>query len=502
MGNTIKYLPGPTIAEEYTSLQSLGEAIRDRVFAKIAVASLGWGETGTPPWVAGSSSWTYTANSGQPYLQHTWDDVPGTGTVQARFRFSSALVGMLDPTSWLTDIYLPMGLQTRAEWDSLYQRNTGTRYANLINSLSTIMSSSGLCRSPVLSSSVAVFLHTFGANVGKAYGLSLYGIYNPNSSEQLPPPAGPGIKRGQWSLNLTCIDADDGTISWFTNQLNIGGPYSSIPQVVTQPGGSDASWQDLADATDLIPPSIGDVKDSIDNNWKQLQADIPGVDEFWTKLPKSIQYDDPEAVTHPDDQATDPWTPVVASPPAQAAVNPGFLPAVLAVPYALATISKPALVKVGSVMATGVASAEAYRSGFFSKVANAAQNFVDVLSDKAVDLVDWITGPSGVPTLTGQAVQNGVSWLTGPNNPATRTAEATERQADSCESAHELVERIAVALERIADELCRDPEDPAHKPGITNAVELASQTKSEITLRAHGIVCEAATGMVTGGEEE
>ena len=241
-----------------------------------------------------------------------------------------------------------------------------------------------------------------------------------------------------------------------------------------------ASWQDLADGMGLVPPSVDGVKDAIDNALPVFVADYPDLPAMWTKVPKSIAVGDPEAVTHPDAQAGDSYTPVVASPPAAVFASGAALPAILATPTLIATLSKPVAIKVAAAAASGIAAGTMVQTGVLTKVADAAQAMLDTVFDKVVDLVDWFQAPGSPPA---------------------RAATAQESLADCCETLCENIDKIRIALERIADEVCRDPDDPLTKPGLVNAVELASEARSEVELLAHGFRVTAQTGVIGGDPE-
>lgn len=509
MGNTIKYLPGPSVAEEYTSLEALFEAICEYGVQKLTVASLGFGETGTGPWYCHGSSPVFTANSGQPYIQITFDDTPGTSTVQVRLRFASGLAGLLDPGSWFPSLFHGLSLQNRASWDAFHQRNAGSRWASIVQSLGTVFYNAGLCRSPIGNYPAQVYQYTYGLNVGKAYGLTSSGYYNPNSSEQLPPPDGPGLKRRVWIVLEACTDFNDGTVTTVSSSINYEANYSQVPQIVAENPGQQQSWTELGDGVDALDPRLQDVKDSIDNALPIFMGDHPEVSDFMTKTPKAWRAEDPDCVTHASDQATDPHTPYVANPSVALFSTPGAAAGLLSNAPAILELSKPVAWRAISSLGNAVSTAYVLSTGVIGKLADAAvalkdtslqltggalaliadgglalreivQAGIDNYFDKVVELVDWATSSDGTPQ---------------------RIRDAQEQQADSLAEATDYLRRIAEAMEAIKVETVRDPTNLAEYPGLIGAIEVNTQTKTEMEIQYHGLRVNAATG-ATGMEQE
>lgn len=477
-----KYLPGPTANEEYSSLAALKASIETNSMQRPVVnGALGWGESGTPPWYQCETGWTYTANGGLPYLQVTFTDSTSSNILVLRYRYALALVGLLDPLTWFPGIFSPLSLVAQSLWQLANTRISTLIHANLVGTLYNAVENAALCGSTSLGSLTSGNMtYSYGSKSGQVFGCWIAGSYAPTVPEQ-----GSGIKRSYWLEYLIAPDADDGTIGLIQGSGTMGENYSQVPYLTLTTAGQDGAWGDLGTQVGYIGPEIAGVKGSIDNALVSFVADNPNLPLSWVKVPKALALQDPEAVTHASDQTGDSYTPVIGTPPAALFSVPGAVSACVASPTTMLALSKPAAIKVVSLAATGVAAATAISVGLMGKLATAA----DAVST-------WVSG--GVETYFDKMVEL-VDWMQSASAPPTRTADATERQADASEGASEILERIAVALERIADEVCRDPADPIVKQGIVNAVELASQARSELEVRVAGVHVSAMTGVVVDG---
>lgn len=425
-----KYLPGPTVAQEYATLEDLRDSIATNVFAQFVKRSAwGVGETSGQPYYAASCG--YSANGGQPYLDIAW--IATTGPYfHTYFRFSSALIGMLDPSTWFPGIYFPMATLPQSDWAA------ASAHTNLVQNIAYTVGSSGMCRSPHNASPVST-TYSWGARAGQRWGMRVIGQYLPNEAEQSGPTP---IRKSDWDLLIGASDADDGTINALSNVLALGTSVTNTPQLVAYPGVQEASWGDLGTSVDGLAPVLTDFSDAVETALDQAA--------------RKVNHFPPDPVTNAADQGN----------PADLSGIPGSsgsnvfaagsaLPVLFAAPELVTSLSSVASIAVAGLAGVAATMMTVYKFG---------------LVQRLKDLADWFISPPS-------------------NAPQVRQADAQENNATE-------LGRIADALERIADELCRDVGDPLAHPGIVNVTELASQARSEITLRSHGTLVTASTGVI------
>lgn len=498
MADYVKWLPGPSQAEEYTGIEALGSAIKNQALAQFVKTAFGIGEVGTPPWTLGFSTFTTSGGPGLPYIQCSWGDVPKSNSVSFRFRFSSALIGMLDPASWFPGIYDGMAVNPQADWQRVHDANSAV-IAGLCSSLASVAYSSGLARSAPVAHLNLYRTYTWGPRIGKVYGVHTCASYPPNIAEQgmLPP-----IRNTEWNKTVWASDADDGTIALASEVVDMTAAISGYPQPVVTSGDGQASWDGLGD-------EVKNVKDSIDNALPTFVADLPELRDYMIKAPKAWAVNDPESVTHPDAQAGDPYTPVSVSPPARVFATGSALPVVLATPTLIATLSKPVAIKIAGAAATGIAMGTATAAGMWGKLADGAAatkdaalaltgGALDLIADGGLALRELVNG--SIESYFDKMVEV-ADWITSSDGTPVRIRDAQESQASSLEDAVDYLRRIAESLEEIQKEIVRDPASLDEYPGIIGAIEVAERTHTEMEICYHGLRVNAQTG-ATGMEDD
>jgi hypothetical protein len=314
-----------------------------------------------------------------------------------------------------------------------------------------------LTASPTAAASITKLAYTYGPNLGQTWGWEVYGYYNASAAEH---DRDPPVRDYRWRDYVVASDWDDGTLNGSWGGIALGESTELVPHVVVEPGGQAEGWEDLATGLDLIPPSIDEGLDDV-----SLGLDT---------ISRAATIIRPDATTHPDDVGNPDDLAAPPSPTGTATfAAAGGLPALWAAPTLMLSLSKPISILMSGIAMLGGMAAAIWSSGI-------------------------IPAMSAVMTTVASG-----SWLTSWDRSADAAASIGNRLGNSAEtedgSIAAILERIAVAIEAIQGEVVRDTEDPLAKPGIVNAVELASQARSEITLRSHGQMVTCSTGVI---EEE
>jgi len=441
MASVVEWYPGPSSTEEYSTLASLKSAIQTHVLSQMTDGGIRSGLTSSPPYLLDAGS--HAAGS-MPYFSYRFEDVETSDYVDKRLRYSSALVGMLDPFSWFPDIYAVSGLSWQ-DWN--LNRTSGKGGYDLPSVIASPVNASGLCRSSITTSHFDRVVYSWGPRAGGTAGVELTQRYTPNAAEQED-----GITASRWSAYILGDDADDGTLGVTGAPSGFGENYSQVPHVIVEGSDAASEWSD-------VKGDFGGIKDGIQNG---ITPSIQDLRDRVSKLGPLAQRD---TVTHPDDvgepgdsayvPGAEPLTPTFTSAAA--------LPAIVTAPTTLLALSSiPAIVTAAMGM-LGTAAATVLNLGWL-------QSSLDALGK----LVDISTSADNVATEVQSAATE-----------AGRSADALERIADS--------------LEAIQAEVVRDLDATPPRAGLVNAVELASQTSTEITMKAKGFEMEASTGSVVEG---
>lgn len=452
-----RWFPGPNEADEFATMPGLKAAFTDDVFAKVIRPGAFW--PGAPagnytPWDI-----VYFSNGGLPYLAVGWKDFATGHHLKLWIRFSSALVGMLDPFTWFPAIYAPLGTLTQAEWDEVGLHMS----SNWMTEFPVKLYQAGLTRSPIAATR-SILAYTYGARSGEYYGVDWRGTYNPNPAEQ-----GDGITDSHFSAFILGTDADDGTIGLAQTTAGVGENYSQTPQLVAEQPDQASSWDGLGDATD-------GVKDEISNT-------LPKFDNIKDALDKAGITNQPETVTHATDVggagdlAADTPVPgysIFGAPGAASAMASAGPPAI----YALSKV--PAIITAFCSMAAAVGA------GIMS---------IGLLGAMKSGFNTLVSALPGIGTIA-TAVEQITTSLDSLDVTVTNLNDNTATQAEQTTAQTIALDRIAVALEAIQGELVGTAEDQLNDPGIITVTELASQARSELEVRTHGQHFIASTGTV------
>lgn len=433
MANFHKWVPGPDEADEWATTSGLQESIASEMFENLERSNAGFPGASAGNYVANSQS--YVANGGLPYFKFTWFN--GTDLISSRVRFSSALVGMLDPMSWFPGIY--DGIQSHDQ-ETLESTDQNQGLPNVITSFLAALNNSGLMRSG-LAGGATTIEYSYGERAGEVGGVECVTSYIPNVAEQ-----DDGITRSKSNQIFLGTDADDGTLGVLYQPTQQGANYSQTPQVVTTNQDSGAEWSDLGDAVDQLKPSI-------DNNTQKVQDLKDATD-------KLSATDRADTITHPDDVG-----------------EPGDLSGNVSIGGLSVFGSAGAVTELITVPA-GWALLSSVPAMASALLATAGTLIATVLSTGW--LQNLIQGVNAISTLTA---------------PITALNVNVTKVATSVDTLEPLLERIAESLEAIQGEVVKDPEDPIETPGIINVIELASQARAEIEVQTHGTRFIASTGI-------
>jgi hypothetical protein len=419
-----KFFPGPTNGEAYNTFQDLVTAIQFNA-AQNWYRGAGWnvGETSSGPWTC--TEWNYSYSGGTPYFQAVYQ--PSSGPAFSEYyRFDASLLGTVDSTQWVTSILDPMAFVQQSTWQAA--PTVPTTFAAELLAVA-----SGNLVPGSIPASFSQLKYQYGAKAGQLYGIKGQGRYEPTLGEQQIPRL-----TYDWQRTILASDADDGTIAVSTDGITLGAGVQQVPVLAVQPGIQQAGWDDLAGNLTVLSD--------------QSQRDPLSLD-----VPVSA-----DAVADPNQQAS---LPGVEPPTILAAgVN---LPAVIAVPSAIALLSSAPAIWVAGAAALGMVASQVYNSGLIGQIGS---------------WLGWYQAAGSPP----QIIADGITTI---------AANSGGGGSAFPQAGIDALERIADACERIADEVCEVPGDPT-QPGITNAVELASQARSEITLRSHGQLVTCSTGSI------
>jgi len=349
-----------------------------------------------------------------------------------RYRFSPALLGTGDASQVLAYFWQQVPCD-QAVFDEV-RATAPNSYLSLLNLIFGTIVPGDLSNA-----SQELKLYTYGPRAGQAWGYRFSCDYAAQASDI-------ALERPSFSyqVQVGMIGADDGTIAWSADGGRVGSSVEQVPVLTVRPGNQEAAWNDLSAQLTVL-------------------SDLAERNPYGLDVPITQ-----EAVTDPGNLAAPPGT----SPP-QILAQGANLPALIAVPTSIALLANLPAVAVVATAALGMVASTIWNSGLVGKAA------------------DWLTRSEAAGDVA-TAVSTGLSPVTtGVQSVANTVGDIAQAISDLLAA----LDRIADALEAIQEELCEVPGDPT-KPGLTRAVELASQARSEITLRAHGQIVTCSTGSI------
>lgn len=234
------YHPGPSITPEYASADALRAAIASTQTPLFQATSAGGGSP-SGDWL--HPGWSQSGG-GQPFLQIEYQ---GRGAASGhycrhRYRFSTAVLGTLDPSAWWDGVNDP----SVGKWTTLEMLQAvyayGTQYPGAFHTnLPTVVRSSGLCSGTFNTNTASVRLVPAGSPVaGEIFAVHHDLRYDPSGSE---------YTSGYYPLfydQLHLGGSGYANVNVAEGDLGIGNSQSTVPVVVINEGTpQEAGWNSL-----------------------------------------------------------------------------------------------------------------------------------------------------------------------------------------------------------------------------------------------------------------
>jgi len=237
-----RWYPGPNDVPEY----STGEGLRAGIAGSAPVQHLDGSPGGSAPagiWTM--VGWQATGPAGSPYLQI---DANGSGGAaghfwRGRFRYSTAMLGTIDPSAWFNGTSDPIAgkLGSLLDFTVSYALNSSAQRAYLIDLL-TVLRGSGLCLGTIdTNTGTYLFMPAGAPNGGDVYGIHRTTAYDPAVSEY-----GTGYNPLRYD-RIHLGGTGYANLNLSEGNIGIGTSQSTVPVVVVQEGSQETNWNSLVE---------------------------------------------------------------------------------------------------------------------------------------------------------------------------------------------------------------------------------------------------------------
>jgi len=228
-----QFFPGPSSTEEYFSLTAMRDSIGSNIFLRLDGSPGGGAPAGT--WI--HQAWNFTGGA-TPRVR--WEavgsDAAAGHTYRAEFRFSTLLLGTLDPSLWFNGTDDPL----LGKMDSLGVQDVVSKYgtarvASFYQGLLPNAVNAGLSTGTPISAFSAQTV-TDGPNAGLVYAAKGEHYYDPTTPEF-------NLGFQQLFYQQTYIaEAPLAGVNISTGQTGIGTAVDATPVVQIQGGSQTTSW--------------------------------------------------------------------------------------------------------------------------------------------------------------------------------------------------------------------------------------------------------------------
>jgi len=245
------YPGGGSSTPEYATAAGLRNAIATNAIPYIASGTIG-GSAPSGKWLA--VGWQEAGPAGEPYLQLDYNGADGAAGHfgRVRFRFSTAILGTLDPSAWWNGSSDPTGnkldpffLQDRMALLSSAQVQA------FHNALPTVVLAAGLCTGEFFGNFTSmVQVPDEGASANLWFGIHHKVEYDPSPSETVS---------GYFPLYYDVLHGVAGGLSGYNVSsagLAFGEAQQTVPVVTIQSAESSQGWNDLNVTNTSIATSI------------------------------------------------------------------------------------------------------------------------------------------------------------------------------------------------------------------------------------------------------
>jgi hypothetical protein len=243
MATFTSYYPGPTINEEFATLTGLRDSIAANAVPYLNGAPPAPGSPPSGVWV--TQGWGFVTAAAGPLLELNLSGQDGAAgnTWRVRFRFSTTLLGTLDPGLWLNGTDDPnLGKFDPFELQDLVARTSTSQVVQHLTDLTTILVTSGLCQGVFTLNTGAVRqVPNEGPSANLYHGVTYNAAYDPHPSETTSGFV-PMYYDQFYSVGLAGINVSVGNLGY-------GTAVDATPVVVIQGGSQENNWNNLVDVS-------------------------------------------------------------------------------------------------------------------------------------------------------------------------------------------------------------------------------------------------------------
>lgn len=235
------HYPGPGTPPEFSSLTALRDSIQSNCVPYLTGAPPTGGSPPAGVWV--TQGWTTLNTADGPALRHTLSGQDGAAgnTYEQNFRFSTTLLGTLDPGLWWNGTDDPLlGKMDAFEIQDIVARTSLAQLEQFFTDLVGLVLLAGLSQGVFTLNSAAVRqVPNEGPSANLYHGVAQTVAYDPAPSETTSGFV-PLYYDQFHATNLTGINVSVGNVG-------LGTATDATPVVVVQSGSQENSWQNLVD---------------------------------------------------------------------------------------------------------------------------------------------------------------------------------------------------------------------------------------------------------------